>query len=91
VVERTGQIAHVFNGNSVDEALGLNDVLPAHDLEQVTDDGLERLRRQVDQVGALIQAREDLFLARTIADTLEAMGPRYPDAEPGLERMVVPD
>jgi hypothetical protein len=33
----------------------------------------------------------NLVVARTIADTLEAMGPRYPDAEPGLEKMAVPD
>jgi PPK2 family polyphosphate:nucleotide phosphotransferase len=33
----------------------------------------------------------NLVVARTIADTLEAMDPRYPAAEPGLDQMVVPD
>jgi PPK2 family polyphosphate:nucleotide phosphotransferase len=33
----------------------------------------------------------NLVVARTIADTLEAMDPRYPAAEPGLDEMVVPD
>ncbi|MDQ3834898.1 MAG: polyphosphate kinase 2 family protein, partial [Actinomycetota bacterium] len=33
----------------------------------------------------------NLVVARTIADTLEAMAPRFPDPEPGLERIVVPD
>jgi PPK2 family polyphosphate:nucleotide phosphotransferase len=33
----------------------------------------------------------DLVLARTIADTLEAMAPEYPPAEAGLESVVVPD
>ena len=33
----------------------------------------------------------NLVVARTIADTLAAMDPRYPAAEPGLEEMVVPD
>jgi PPK2 family polyphosphate:nucleotide phosphotransferase len=33
----------------------------------------------------------NLVIARTIADTLEAMDPRYPAAEPGVEQLVVPD
>lgn len=33
----------------------------------------------------------NLVVARTIADTLEAMDPRYPSAEQGLENIVVPD
>jgi PPK2 family polyphosphate:nucleotide phosphotransferase len=33
----------------------------------------------------------NLVIARTIADTLEAMDPRYPAAEPGLDQLVVPD
>ena len=33
----------------------------------------------------------NLVIARTIADTLEAMAPRVPDAEPGLEKVVIPD
>ena len=33
----------------------------------------------------------NLVVARTIADTLEAMDPRYPAAEPGLDEMAVPD
>jgi PPK2 family polyphosphate:nucleotide phosphotransferase len=33
----------------------------------------------------------NLVVARTIADTLEAMDPRYPAAEPGLEQVAVPD
>jgi PPK2 family polyphosphate:nucleotide phosphotransferase len=33
----------------------------------------------------------NLVVARTIADTLEAMNPRYPAAESGLENIVVPD
>jgi PPK2 family polyphosphate:nucleotide phosphotransferase len=33
----------------------------------------------------------NLVVARTIADTLEAMDPRYPAAEPGLDQVVVPD
>jgi PPK2 family polyphosphate:nucleotide phosphotransferase len=33
----------------------------------------------------------NLVVARTIADTLEAMDPQYPPAEPGLERVRVPD
>jgi PPK2 family polyphosphate:nucleotide phosphotransferase len=33
----------------------------------------------------------NLVVARTIADTLEAMGPRYPAAEAGLDQVVVPD
>jgi PPK2 family polyphosphate:nucleotide phosphotransferase len=33
----------------------------------------------------------NLVVARTIADTLEAMDPRYPAAEPGLDKVVVPD
>jgi PPK2 family polyphosphate:nucleotide phosphotransferase len=33
----------------------------------------------------------NLVVARTIADTLEAMDPRYPSAEPGLDQLVIPD
>jgi PPK2 family polyphosphate:nucleotide phosphotransferase len=33
----------------------------------------------------------NLVIARTIADTLEAMDPRYPAAEPGLDQLMVPD
>ena len=33
----------------------------------------------------------NLVVARTIADTLEAMNPQYPPAEVGLENIVVPD
>jgi PPK2 family polyphosphate:nucleotide phosphotransferase len=33
----------------------------------------------------------NLVVARTIADTLAAMDPRYPAAEPGLENVSVPD
>jgi PPK2 family polyphosphate:nucleotide phosphotransferase len=33
----------------------------------------------------------NLVVARTIADTLEAMNPQYPPAEIGLENVVVPD
>jgi PPK2 family polyphosphate:nucleotide phosphotransferase len=33
----------------------------------------------------------NLVVARTIADTLEAMDPRYPPAEPGLDKVAVPD
>lgn len=33
----------------------------------------------------------NLVVARTIADTLEAMNPQYPPAEIGLENIVVPD
>jgi PPK2 family polyphosphate:nucleotide phosphotransferase len=33
----------------------------------------------------------NLVVARTIADTLEVMDPRYPAAEPGLDQMAVPD
>jgi PPK2 family polyphosphate:nucleotide phosphotransferase len=33
----------------------------------------------------------NLVIARTIADTLEAMNPQYPTAETGLENIVVPD
>ena len=33
----------------------------------------------------------NLVLARTIADTLEAMGPRFPPAAPGLDEIVIPD
>ncbi|ARV61123.1 polyphosphate kinase [Nostocales cyanobacterium HT-58-2] len=33
----------------------------------------------------------NLVVARTIADTLEAMNPQYPKAEVGLENIVVPD
>jgi hypothetical protein len=30
-------------------------------------------------------------IARTIADTLEAMDPQFPPAEEGLDEVVVPD
>ena len=33
----------------------------------------------------------NLVIARTIADTLEAMAPQYPPAEAGLESVVIPD
>jgi PPK2 family polyphosphate:nucleotide phosphotransferase len=33
----------------------------------------------------------NLVIARTIADTLEAMNPQYPPAEPGLENVVIVD
>jgi PPK2 family polyphosphate:nucleotide phosphotransferase len=33
----------------------------------------------------------NLVVARTIADTLEAMDPHYPPAEPGLDQVEVPD
>jgi PPK2 family polyphosphate:nucleotide phosphotransferase len=33
----------------------------------------------------------NLVIARTIADTLEAMNPQYPSAEVGLEKIVIPD
>ena len=33
----------------------------------------------------------NLVVARTIADTLEAMDPRYPPAEKGLEKVTIPD
>lgn len=33
----------------------------------------------------------NLVIARTIADTLEAMNPQYPAAEAGLENIVIPD
>lgn len=33
----------------------------------------------------------DLVIARTIADTLEAMNPQYPPAEPDLHKMKIPD
>ncbi len=33
----------------------------------------------------------NLVVARTIADTLAAMDPRYPPAAPGLDKVVVPD
>jgi PPK2 family polyphosphate:nucleotide phosphotransferase len=33
----------------------------------------------------------NLVVARTIADTLEALGPHYPAAEAGLDQVVVPD
>lgn len=33
----------------------------------------------------------NLIVARTIADTLEAMNPQYPPAEEGLEGIVIPD
>ena len=32
----------------------------------------------------------NLVVARTIADTLEAMDPRYPPAEPGLDQVTIP-
>jgi polyphosphate kinase 2 (PPK2 family) len=33
----------------------------------------------------------NLVVARTIADTLETMDPRYPPAEEGLEKVTIPD
>ncbi len=33
----------------------------------------------------------NLVIARTIADTLQAMDPRYPPADPGLTDIVIPD
>jgi hypothetical protein len=33
----------------------------------------------------------NLVVARTIADTLEAMDPRHPTAEEGLEKVKIPD
>ena len=33
----------------------------------------------------------NLVIARTIADTLEAMAPRFPPAEQGLDQVTVPD
>jgi polyphosphate kinase 2 (PPK2 family) len=33
----------------------------------------------------------NLVVARTIADTLEAVDPRYPPAEEGLEKVEIPD
>jgi hypothetical protein len=33
----------------------------------------------------------NLVIARTIADTLEAMNPQYPAAEKGLENIVIPN
>jgi PPK2 family polyphosphate:nucleotide phosphotransferase len=33
----------------------------------------------------------NLVIARTIADTLEAMKPQYPQAEAGLDKIVIPD
>jgi hypothetical protein len=33
----------------------------------------------------------NLVIARTIADTLEAMNPQYPAAEEGLDKIVIPD
>lgn len=33
----------------------------------------------------------NLVIARTIADTLEAMNPQFPEAEAGLDQVVVPD
>jgi hypothetical protein len=33
----------------------------------------------------------NLVVARTIADTLEAMNPQYPEGEPGLDKISVPD
>jgi hypothetical protein len=32
-----------------------------------------------------------LVVARTIADTLEAMAPRFPAAEKGLDKVEIPD
>jgi hypothetical protein len=46
----------------------------------------------LDPVRAVVRgARQQEVVARTIADTLEAMDPRYPPAEPGLDGVVVPD
>jgi polyphosphate kinase 2 (PPK2 family) len=33
----------------------------------------------------------NLVIARTIADTLEAMDPRYPESEPDLDKVVIAD
>ena len=33
----------------------------------------------------------NLVVARTIADTLEAMAPQYPPPEPALEQVRIPD
>jgi polyphosphate kinase 2 (PPK2 family) len=33
----------------------------------------------------------NLVIARTIADTLEAMAPQFPPAEQGLDQITVPD
>ena len=33
----------------------------------------------------------NLVVARTIADTLEALNPRYPAAEKGLDKVEIPD
>jgi hypothetical protein len=33
----------------------------------------------------------NLVVARTIADTLEALNPRYPAAETGLDKVEIPD
>ena len=33
----------------------------------------------------------NLVIARTIADTLEAMNPQYPPGEAGLDKIKVPD
>ena len=33
----------------------------------------------------------NLAVARTIADTLEALDPKYPPAEDGLENVKIPD
>jgi len=33
----------------------------------------------------------NLVVARTIADTLDGMDPKFPEAEPGLERVEIPD
>ena len=33
----------------------------------------------------------NLVVARTIADTLEAMAPQFPAAEKGLDRIEIPD
>jgi hypothetical protein len=33
----------------------------------------------------------NLVVARTIADTLEAMNPRFPAAEKGLDKVEIPD
>ncbi|HEV2067269.1 MAG TPA: polyphosphate kinase 2 family protein, partial [Thermomicrobiales bacterium] len=33
----------------------------------------------------------NVLVARIVADTLEDMNPRFPDPEPGLERVAIPD
>src|SRR5215211_4828640 len=42
-------------------------------------------------VQATTRLRYHLFVARTIADTLEAMAPRFPAAEKGLDQVEIPD